>query len=282
MLTKKHVTKKNHQASKKAAKKAVKKAVPIAAPAPIEIPKVDYKGIRTLAFDIGGSGLKCSLLDEKGNMLTPRVRLATPKPCPPKVLLEKFNELTAQLPRYDRLSVGFPGVIRHGRTLTGVNLGGDVWRNYDLRAALQKLTGKPVVVINDADMQGLGAIKGKGVEMVITLGTGVGSALFEDGRLAPHLELGHAPFREGQTFEEQLGNIAFEEVGPVRWKKRLKKAIAFWHTLTHYDTLYLGGGNTEHIRFKLPVNIQIVSNTFGIMGGIWVWKDANLKDGIQK
>ncbi len=282
MPAKKSAKKAVAKATKKTTKKPAKKAAPTAAPAPVEIPKVDYKGIRTLAFDIGGSGLKCSLLDEKGNMLTPRVRVATPKPCPPKVLLEKFNELTAQLPRYDRISVGFPGVIRHGRTLTGVNLGGDVWRNYDLRAALQKFTGKPVIVINDADMQGLGAIKGKGVEMVVTLGTGVGSALFEDGRLAPHLELGHAPFREGQTFEEQLGNKAFEEVGPVRWNKRLKKAIAFWHTLTHYDTLYLGGGNTEHIRFKLPVNIQIVSNTFGIMGGIWVWKDANLKDGIQK
>lgn len=267
----------------KATKKAVKQSAPkVATPAFIEIPKVDYKGIRTLAFDIGGSGLKCSLLDEKGNMLTPRVRVATPKPCPPRVLLEQFKMLTVQLPEYDRISVGFPGVIRHGRTLTGVNLGGEVWRNYDLQGALKKLTGKPVIVINDADMQGLGAIKGKGVEMVITLGTGVGSALFEDGRLAPHLELGHAPFRDGQTFEEQLGNKAFEEVGIQRWNKRLKKAIGFWYTLTNYDKLYLGGGNTEHIRFKLPPNIEVVSNTFGIKGGIWVWKDTNLADGIKK
>ena len=161
MPAKKFAKKAVVKAAKKAPKKPAKQAAPTAAPAPIEIPKVDYKGIRTLAFDIGGSGLKCSLLDEKGNMLTPRVRLATPKPCPPKVLLEKFTELTAQLPRYDRISVGFPGVIRHGRTLTGVNLGGDVWRNYDLRAALQKLTGKPVVVINDADCRASARSKAK-------------------------------------------------------------------------------------------------------------------------
>ena len=280
MPAKKAVSKTVKTVASKAAKKAVPVAVKIAAP--VEIPKVDYKGIRTLAFDIGGSGLKCSLLDEKGNMLTPRMRLATPKPCPPRVLLEKFKELTAQLPAYDRISVGFPGVIRQGRTLTGVNLGGEVWRNYDLQSALKKLTGKPVIVINDADMQGLGAIKGKGVEMVITLGTGIGSALFEDGRLAPHLELGHAPFRDGQTFEEQLGNKAFESVGLQRWNKRLKKALEYWHTLTHYDKLYLGGGNTEHIRFKLSADIEIVPNSYGIRGGIWVWKDANLADGIKK
>jgi polyphosphate glucokinase len=279
MAAKKAASKKTKRAVKKPVRKTPARA---AAPVTVEIPPIDYKGTRTLAFDIGGSGLKCSLLDEKGNMLTPRVRVPTPKPCPPRLLLEKFKELTAQLPAYDRISVGFPGVIRHGRVMTAVNLGGEIWRNFDLQSALNKLTGKPVVVINDADMQGLGAIKGKGVEMVITLGTGIGSALFEDGRLAPHLELGHAPFRDGQTFEEQLGNKAFEEVGLQRWNKRLRKAIGYWFTLTHYDKLYLGGGNTEHIRFKLPANIEIVSNTFGIRGGIWVWRDTNLRDGIQK
>jgi polyphosphate glucokinase len=274
--------------SKKSSAKPVKKAAPkrpskLAAKAkPAPVPPLAYKGVKTLAFDIGGSGLKASILDEKGEMLTPRVRVETPQPCPPKILLAKFKELTAQLPSYDRVSVGFPGVVRRGRTLTGVNLGGKVWLGYDLQGALRKFTGKPVIVINDADMQGLGAIKGKGVELVLTLGTGLGSALFEDGRLAPHLELAHIPFRKGETYEEQLGNRAFKEVGEKRWNKRLELAIGYFRILTRFDKLYLGGGNAANITLKCGKDVEIVSNTYGIRGGIWVWKDANLNDGIQK
>src|SRR5262245_8088067 len=122
--------------------------------------------MKTLAFDIGGSGLKASLLDERGEMVTERARVDTPKPCPPDLLLEKLKELTAQLPPFDRVSVGFPGPVRKGRTLSSANLGSEEWNGFDLRRAIAKQTGKPTVVINDADMQGLGAIKGKGVEMV--------------------------------------------------------------------------------------------------------------------
>ena len=269
-------------APKKAAKKAGTKVIVAAPLVTSPPPPLDYPGIKTLAFDIGGSGLKASILDEQGEMLTARVRVDTPQPCPPRILLEKFKELTAQLPPYDRISVGFPGVVRHGRTLSGVNLDRLGWKGYDLQTALRKLSGKPVIVINDADMQGLGAIKGKGVELVLTLGTGLGSALFEDGRLAPHLELAHIPFRKGETYEEQLGNRAFREVGKRRWNKRVQMAIAYFRTLTNFDKLYLGGGNAANLSFKVTRDIEIVSNTYGIKGGIWVWKDPNLNDGISK
>lgn len=271
--------KKAAKPAKKAAPNRPKKPAAPAQPAPIPLA---YEGVKTLALDIGGSGFKASILDENGEMLTQRVRVETPQPCPPRVLLEKFKELTTLLPPFDRISVGFPGVVRQGRTLTGVNLGGKVWLGYDLQAALQRLTGKPAIVINDADMQGLAAIKGKGVELVLTLGTGLGSALFEDGRLAPHLELAHIPFRKGETYEEQLGNRAFKEVGKRRWNQRVQAAIQHFRVLTRFDKLYLGGGNAENVTFKLPQDIELVSNTLGIRGGIWVWKDANLTDGIQK
>src|SRR5262249_17553215 len=154
---------------------------------------ISLNGKKTLAFDIGGSGLKASILNDKGEMITDRLRIETPHPCPPSVLLEKFKELTGQLPPFDRVSVGFPGVVRKGKTLGCVNLGDEPWRGFDLQGAIAKIVRKPVIVINDADMQGLGAIEGKGVELVITLGTGIGSSLFEDGRLAPHIELAHIP-----------------------------------------------------------------------------------------
>lgn len=276
----------SRKATKKASKQVVKQVRPKAAPvvssnlAPPE--PLAYEGLKTLSFDIGGSGLKASILDENGAMLTTRVRVDTPQPCPPRLLLEKFKELTALLPPYDRISVGFPGVVRRGRTLSGANLDPQGWKGFDLQAALKKLTAKPVIVINDADMQGLGAIRGKGVELVLTLGTGLGSALFEDGRLAPHLELAHIPFRNGETYEQQVGNRAYKEVGKRRWNKRVQKAIESFRILTNFDRLYLGGGNASNLSFRLPPDIEIVSNTYGIKGGIWVWKDADLSDGIAK
>src|ERR1051326_9070038 len=87
----------------------------------------DVPGKKTLAFDIGGSGLKASLLDENGQMITKRVRVETPQPCPPGVLIEKFKGLIAQLPPFDRVWVGFPGVVRKGGTLSCKNLGSDEW-----------------------------------------------------------------------------------------------------------------------------------------------------------
>jgi polyphosphate glucokinase len=239
-------------------------------------------GLKTLAFDIGGSGLKASMLDENGEMVTGRVRVDTPKPCPPALLLEKLKELTAQLPPFDRVSVGFPGPVRKGRTLYSANLGSDEWNGFDLQRAIAKQTGKPVIVINDADMQGLGAIKGEGVEMVITLGTGLGSALFEDGRLAPHIELAHIPFRKGETYEDQLGNRALKKVGKSEWNRRLAKAVEAFRALTHFDKLYIGGGNAENVSLNLGPDVEIVSNILGMRGGIWLWKDTNLNDGVQK
>ncbi|HEY8459638.1 MAG TPA: ROK family protein [Blastocatellia bacterium] len=239
-------------------------------------------GLKTLAFDIGGSGLKASLLDERGEMITARARVDTPKPCPPALLLEKLKELTAQLPPFDRVSVGFPGPVRKGRTLFSANLGSDEWKGFDLQQAIAEQTGKPVIVINDADMQGLGAIKGVGVEMVITLGTGLGSALFEDGRLAPHIELAHIPFRKGETYEEQLGNRALKKAGKAEWNKRLAKAVEIFRALTYFDKLYIGGGNAEHVSIDLGPDVEVVSNTLGMRGGIWLWKDGDLSDGVQK
>ncbi len=244
--------------------------------------KRTVKGPKTLAFDIGGSGLKATVLDAHGEMLTERVRVDTPKPCPPKILLAKLKELTVQLPAFDRVSVGFPGPVRKGRTISCANLASEEWNGFDLQRAIARQTGKPTIVINDADMQGLGAIKGEGVELVITLGTGIGSSLFEDGRLAPHIELAHIPFRKGQTYEQQLGNPALKRVGKREWNRRLARAIEVFRTLTNFDRLYLGGGNAENVALKLGDDVELVCNTLGMRGGIWLWKDGNPNDGLQK
>ncbi|MEP7271642.1 MAG: ROK family protein [Acidobacteriota bacterium] len=232
----------------------------------------------TLAIDIGGSRVKATVLDGEGEMLAERVRVETPDPCPPEVLVATIKKLIAPLPEFGRASVGFPGVVRHGKVMAAHNLGTELWRGFDLGRALGQLFKKPVRVINDADMQGLGAISGTGVELVITLGTGFGSSLFEDGGIAPHLELAHAPFRNGQTYEEQLGIHALEEVGKKRWNRRLQRAIKTLRTLTNFDHLYIGGGNSELVSFQLAPDISIVPNTLGMIGGIWLWRDRHASE----
>lgn len=225
----------------------------------------------TLAIDIGGSGVKVMVLDMEGNAVTDRDRLDTPQPATPEAVLDVIGTL-AQGKSFDRVSVGFPGVVRMGVTETAANLHPD-WIGFDLEGALAKLLSKSVRVLNDADMQGLGAVAGKGVELVITLGTGVGSALFLHGRLVPNLELGHHPFRKGETYEEQLGRAALDEVGKKTWNSRLEKAIATLSHAFNYDTLYLGGGNTKKIEITLPENVQVVPNISGLLGGIALWRD---------
>jgi polyphosphate glucokinase len=131
-----------------------------------------------------------------------------------------------------------------------------------------------VRVLNDAEMQGLAVIKGEGVEMVITLGTGFGSSLFVDGRRGAHLELAHHPFRKGETYDEQLGNAARKKVGGKKWNKRVKKAIKTMRVLTNFDHLYIGGGNSKRVTLELDPDVSLVSNEAGIAGGLAVWRDA--------
>jgi polyphosphate glucokinase len=233
---------------------------------------MDGERLRTLAIDVGGTGLKASVVDEKGELVTERARVDTPVGAAPQEIVAVLGRLVAPLGAYDRVSVGFPGVVRDGRVLTAANLGNDGWRRFDLAGALAAALGKPVRVANDADVQGLAVIAGKGVEVVVTLGTGFGTGLYLDGRLAPHLELAHHPFRNGETYDQQLGNVARKKVGLERWNKRVRKALTNIRILTTFDHLYVGGGNAKRIDFALDPDITIISNDAGLSGGVALWR----------
>jgi polyphosphate glucokinase len=228
----------------------------------------------TLAIDVGGTGLKASVLDGRGQMLVERVRVDTPVGAAPRVIVDTLVQLVASLPAFDRVSVGFPGVVRNGRIITAPNLGNAAWTGFDLASALTSRLKRPVRVANDADIQGLAVIRGKGLEMVITLGTGFGTGVYSDGQLAPHLEIAHLPFRKGKTFDQQLGNRARKNVGDAKWSERVVKAIEILHTLTHFDRLYVGGGNARKLTLQLPASCEIISNDAGITGGVVLWKTA--------
>jgi polyphosphate glucokinase len=227
---------------------------------------------RTLAIDVGGSHLKAAILDDDGEMISERLAVDTPPQCPPALMVKTLARLVEPLKPFDRVSVGFPGVVRRGTILTAANLDTKAWKYFDLDTALTERLGKPVRVLNDADMQGLGAIRGSGVEVVITLGTGLGSSVFEDGRLSSHLELAHHPFRKGDTYEEQLGNAALKKTGKKKWNERVQEMIGYLRILTHFNHLYLGGGNSRLITFDLPDDVTVVSNDLGMQGGIWLWR----------
>ena len=176
---------------------------------------------RTLAVDIGGTGLKASVLDRAGRMLGEHVRVATPYPCHPEILVGAIADLVTPLLPFDRISMGFPGVIRDGKVITAPHFGTKEWRDYPLADIISDRFGKPARLLNDAEVQGLGVIGGQGLEVVLTLGTGVGTAVFKDGRLAPHLELAHHPIHNGETYNDYVGGKARGEIGRASCRERV-------------------------------------------------------------
>ena len=243
----------------------------------------------TLAIDIGGTGLKASVLDATGSKMVERVRKYTPYPCSPRVLIRALDKLTFELPTWDRVSVAFPGVVRGGRVLTAPNLSTkrgpgtpispklrDAWAGYPLGAELQTRLRKPVRLANDADMHGLAVIAGTGLELVITLGTGLGTALFYNGTPTPHLELALVPYESNGTFQDLLGNQARRRIGNKRWSKRVRRAVETFDSLLQFDRLYVGGGNAKKLTADLGHRAQIVDNAAGILGGIRLWEVATI------
>jgi polyphosphate glucokinase len=228
----------------------------------------------TLAIDIGGSGLKAAVLDAAGAMVGERVRIDTPTGAPPAAVVALLVELVHDLPAYDRVGVGFPGMVRDGIVRTAPNLGHAGWRDFPLALALQQALGRPVRVANDADVQGLAVIRGRGLELVLTLGTGFGTGLYEHGRLCPHLEISHQPFRKGQTYDQQLGDAARRAVGNRKWRRRVRQAIDNLRELVHFDQLWIGGGNARKLGRDLPADVALVDNSAGLLGAAHLWRDA--------
>lgn len=233
---------------------------------------------RTLAIDIGGTGLKCTVLDGHGAMLHERVRVDTPIDEPPADLIQALVDMTKDLPPFDRISAGYPGAVRRGKIVTAPHFSDESWVGFDLAQALSDAFGKPTRVSNDADIQGRGVIKGKGIEFVLTLGTGAGTAAFRDGIIGPHLEFAHHPVHGKKTYNDYIGKKAFEKIGKKRWNKRVRKVIEILESLVHYDHLYIGGGNAIHIEGTLPDHISIVSNDAGMTGGIVLWTDRDIPE----
>jgi polyphosphate glucokinase len=244
-----------------------KKSQPAAKPSAAQPKKNE---LLTLAIDIGGTGIKATTLAVDGKPVNERERIPTPSKATPTNVISVIQKLAKMSGAFNRVSVGFPGVVKDGIIYTAPNLGKG-WNGFDLETSLRKRLGKPVRIANDADVQGLGSVTGKGVELVLTLGTGVGSVIFVDGHRI-HLEVGHHPFHKGKTYEDELGVRALKKRGKKKWNKMLAEALGDAQRMFNYDRLYLGGGNTKYIKIKLPANVKTVSNLNGLLGGIKLWE----------
>lgn len=245
-------------------------------------------GPRTLAVDCGGGGIKASVLDASGTLHVPPVRVPTPYPLPPERLVRTVLQIAEGLPPADRATVGMPGMLRHGVviatphyvTRAGPRTRVDpellrAWSGRDMAAAFGDALGMPVLVLNDAEVHGAGVVSGSGLEVVLTLGTGLGSAVFDGGLLAPHLELSHAPVRRGVTYDGYLGEHERRRLGDGAWSRRVRRAVEGLRPVFHWDRIYLGGGNARRISpsalLALGDDVVVVPNSAGIVGGVRAW-----------
>jgi polyphosphate glucokinase len=227
---------------------------------------------RILCIDVGGTGLKAAVLSPSGKYLVKRYRIKTPKHRKPRQIVKVLAELAAPMGRFDHVTIGFPGVVKDGRVISAPHFGTRDWKGFDLAGVMRKKLGKPVKLLNDADVQGLAVIRGKGLELVCTLGTGFGTAWFRDGELMPHMDLAHLVVRKKDDFDIYIGDGTRRKIGSGQWNRRIKKLIGVLQTVFAYDRLYLGGGNSRCVKFRLPRNVTIVSNDAGMEGGAFAWK----------
>ncbi|MFM9135684.1 MAG: ROK family protein [bacterium] len=248
--------------------------------------------VLTLCIDIGGTGLKAGVVNAAGVMVSPRVKRPTPYPCPPERLVAELGQLVTPLSGYLRVSVGFPGLVRAGVVIEVPSLSRRVyggprdadlaaaWLRYPLASTLAHAFQLPVTVVNDADMQGAAVVEGEGVEFVMTLGTGVGTALFESGQLLPHFELSHGPFKKGRTTDALLGEASRRKLGTKHWRPLVREALGMYHRMLFYDRVYVGGGNAARLQ---PADVAplgvIIPNTAGILGGVRIWSMTQAANG---
>ena len=254
--------------------------------------------LHTLVIDVGGTGLKATVLDPQGTPEHERVRVRTTYPCPPDTLVSDLGRLVIGLPPFQRVSVGFPGVVRGGHVRTAPHFVTEhgpgsrvdpalaaLWADFDLAGALGAALGAPVRVANDADVQGAGVVAGESLELVLTLGTGLGSAVFRDGRLALHLELAHHPAVTGDAYNDYVGDAARRKLGAKRWNRRVRKALLALDGLIGPDAILLGGGNAAKVdtgalgrkRPELAAKVRLVGNEGGLLGGIRLWEGTGLE-----
>lgn len=236
--------------------------------------------MKVLGIDIGGSGIKGAPVDtDKGTLLAPRYRLVTPSPAKPKAVAETVAKICKHFNWEKSLGVGFPGVVRRGVTLTAANIH-EEWVGLEAAKFIKKKTGRKTCIINDADAAGLAEItfgagkNRRGVILLITIGTGIGTAIFSDGHLVPNSEFGHLVMDGIEA--EWFASDAARKREKLSWKKWGGRFDQYLHTMEKLfwpDLIILGGGvSKKHEQFMQYITVQAeilpaqMLNEAGIIG----------------
>ena len=214
--------------------------------------------MKTLVVDVGGthvkvlaSGHRAPIKIKSGPTFTPRDMVTA--------VLDATADWT-----YDRVSIGYPGPVRHGKPVREPWNLAPGWVGFDFRKAF----GKPVRIVNDAAMQALGSYEG-GTMLFLGLGTGLGSAMIRDGTVIP-LELAHLPYRHGKTYEDWIGEAGMKRLGKNRWRKHVTAIVELLAEAFLADYVVLGGGNVRHIK-RLPKGARRGGNANAFRGGYRLW-----------
>lgn len=235
---------------------------------------------RAFGIDIGGSGIKAALVDTAtGALLGPRARVATPRPATPGAVAEVVGRMVADAGWKGRVGAAFPAVVSHGVARSAANVDRS-WIGADADALFTAATSAQVTVLNDADAAGLAEVRFgaardvPGVVLLLTFGTGIGSALFIDGRLVPNTELGHVQL-DGVDAEGRAAASAKdrEKLSYKQWAKRVQRYLAHMEALFTPDLFVVGGGVSKDaakwvplLKLEVPVRVAQLLNNAGIVG----------------
>jgi polyphosphate glucokinase len=216
---------------------------------------------KVLVVDVGGAHVKVLATGQS----TPREIPSGPS-MDARAMVQSVQRLVADW-SYDVVSIGYPGVVVHGRPVVEPHNLGRGWVGFDFQSAF----GRSVRVINDAAMQALGSYR-RGRMLFLGLGTGLGSAMIVDGALAP-MELAHLPYRKGRSYEDYVGARGLRRLGKKRWRRHVAKVVTLLRTALGPDDVVLGGGNSKRLK-DLPPGTRRVDNANAFIGGFRLWDDA--------
>ncbi len=247
----------------------------------MSVPPLSVVGMDVFGVDIGGSGIKGAPVDlKRGELTEERFKILTPKPATPDAVADSVREVVANFGWSGPVGVTFPGVVVDGTTCTAANVA-EEWVGVDAAGLLGERLDSPVTVLNDADAAGLaelhyGAARGRrGTVVVLTFGTGIGSAVFTDGKLVPNTELGHLEL-QGHDAETRASTRAKDEedLSWQRWARRVQRYLAHVEKLFTPELFVIGGGVSRKADKFLPliegVSAEILpaqlQNNAGIVG----------------
>lgn len=236
----------------------------------------------TLAVDCGGGTIKFAKVDQDLNILAEQ-NIKVSYPFSPSNLVLLIEKVFKEFSPIDRVVVGIPGMVRQGIVVTTPhyqNISGprskvdtalkQAWDGFNAKEAIYSKLKTEAIVLNDAQLHGLGVIQGVGVEVVLTFGTGLGYALFVDGQLTPHFELSRSPIGINNIYDEYIGEKERLRFGDYWWSRRVLRLIRKLEPVFKWDRLYLGGGNAlrlaKRIQAKLPSNVKIEKNAAALIG----------------